>query len=368
MPVSTSTIETSPTMTAANLFLQVGWKSFEYLSNVFSNSLLGGNGTENNNDSTLEDAMICGSSHVERGLTQFHLNPFDTDGSVWTMKLQSSQQPVSCAGTDWVIILILVCIIHCLSWIPRWMVWEPLADAYKSQSGKTTTWNKEECRRFSMTVTSCMFFTISAIFGYRVLAHKSWLFDRYAWTERSPAVETDFKFYYLVYASRFISDSISLFFESRNRDAFIASFLHHVVTLGLVFGSAVTGFTKYGGIIMFFFDWADIPLLAAKACKYLSDDTIKNDPFQLIANRLFEVFAVTFFCTRNVWYNYIVYSAWKDLDGDVHSRFCRYMLLLLAGLQTYWLWLIISAVIRQKKSGGRLEDSRDAGIRQKKTN
>jgi hypothetical protein len=186
--------------------------------------------------------------------------------------------------------------------------------------------------------------------------------------DRSPLIEADFKFYYLLYAARFISDSVSLFFESRNRDAFIASIIHHIVTLGLVLGSAATGFSRYGGIIMFFFDWADIPLLAAKACKYLS--LSPKDPFQLVANRLFEVFAVTFFATRNVWYTYIVYSAWIDLAGDPHSRHCRYLLLLLAGLQTYWLGLIIQAVIRQKNNGGTIEDSRDDGIRddKKKTN
>ena len=39
----------------------------------------------------------------------------------------------------------------------------------------------------------------------------------------------------------------------------MASFVHHLTTIGLVLGSAYVGHIGYGGIIMFFFDWADIP-------------------------------------------------------------------------------------------------------------
>ena len=102
---------------------------------------------------------------------------------------------------------------------------------------------------------------------------------------------------------------------------------------------------------MFFFDWADIPLLIAKLCKYLSKDP--NDAFQFTANRFFECFGVLFFLTRNLYYNYVVYAAWMDLTNAMVNRVCQYLLLLLVGLQTYWLYLIIRALIRQKENGGR---------------
>jgi hypothetical protein len=117
---------------------------------------------------------------------------------------------------------------------------------------------------------------------------------------------------------------------------------------------------RYGGVIMFFFDWADIPLLSAKTCKYLSKDP--QDNFQFAANRLFETFAVLFFVTRNCYYNYVVYCCWMDLPDELASRRVQYLLLPLVGLQTYWLYLVIMAVKRQRQNGGNAEEIREDKI------
>lgn len=108
---------------------------------------------------------------------------------------------------------------------------------------------------------------------------------------------------------------------------------------------------------MFFFDWADIPLLFAKLFKYLSKDP--KDNFQFAANRLFEVFAVLFFLTRNVCYTYVAYCALMDLASDFVSWYCQVLLVTLVGLQTYWFVLVIKAVIRQKQNDGVIEDVRE---------
>jgi hypothetical protein len=128
--------------------------------------------------------------------------------------------------------------------------------------------------------------------------------------------------------------------------------------MGLVLSSAYVGLTRYGGIIMFFFDWADIPLLFAKIAKYLSKDPTDN--FQYVANRLFEGFAVLFFMTRNVYFNYIVYACCRDLTRGFVNRVCKFLLIILVGLQTYWFMLIVKAAIRQGKNGGSVEDVREA--------
>ena len=135
----------------------------------------------------------------------------------------SSDAP-PCAGSDWVVIGMLVCIIHTVSWGTRWMIWEPLAN-WRMSSNKTTTttWNKTECKRFSMTCAACTNFTLSAFFAWNILMFKPWLLERSAWVERGPLIDADFKFYYLMYAARFLSDMVSLFFESRQLDALIAA-------------------------------------------------------------------------------------------------------------------------------------------------
>ena len=108
---------------------------------------------------------------------------------------------------------------------------------------------------------------------------------------------------------------------------------------------------------MFFFDWGDIPLLSAKLFKYLSKDP--NDLFQFAANRLFEAFAVCFFLTRNCFFNYVVYAVICDLEVTIVNVYCEVLLVALVGLQTYWMFLIIQAVQRQKENGGVAEDVRE---------
>jgi hypothetical protein len=330
--------------------LQIGIKSFWELSNAFVTTVVG----QPINTSASPQPLTCGastnddSSSSSSSTTYFYLeNP-----------LQSASEP--CTGSDWIVIVILIIIIHTISWGTRWIVWEPLAD---KRMKNVPTWNATECRRFSTACAACQNFILSAVFVWRILFHKPWLFDRGAWSEGGLSIDADFKFYYLMYAARFLSDMISLYFESRQFDALMAAFIHHLATLGLVLCSALVGLTRYGGIIMFFFDWADIPLLCAKAFKYLSKSP--HDSFQYTANRLFEVFTVLFFITRCVCFNYVVYATWCDLSNDWVDRVCKYLLLVLVVLQTYWMGLVIKAAIRISKNGGVAEDSRDDDLKKK---
>jgi hypothetical protein len=108
---------------------------------------------------------------------------------------------------------------------------------------------------------------------------------------------------------------------------------------------------------MFFFDWADLPLLSAKSCKYLS--LSGDDTFQYIANRLFEIFAVVYTLTRSIMYNFVVYTALRDLPNDTPGNTARTLLVMLAALQTFWLTLLYKAVVKQIANGGNVEDIRE---------
>jgi hypothetical protein len=217
-----------------------------------------------------------------------------------------------------------------------------------------------------MNMTAATFFTVSAWFSWRVVAcQQAWIWTPSVWHSMVYQLQIDsaFKFYYLWYAARFLSDSVSLLYEERRWDTLLVSCIHHVVTLALVLGSAHWGLTCLGGPIMCFFDYADPPLLVAKTCKYLSEGRRLHqqqpptvDLFQVVANRLFELFAVLFFLTRNGLYNYVVYVISRDLG---YLPFFTPFLILLAMLQTYWLYLLIQAVIRQIQNGGVVEDVRE---------
>jgi hypothetical protein len=129
----------------------------------------------------------------------------------------------------------------------------------------------------------------------------------------------------------------------------MTTLLHHLTTLALVVLSAQVGYTRFGGVIMFFFDWANIPLLGSLLCKNLSKDP--HDTLQYTANRLFELFALIFFATRNILYSYVVYAAVLDLPANYKGHISRTLLVILVFLQTYWMHLVIQAAIRQAKTG-----------------
>lgn len=294
-------------------------------------------------------SVTCGATEGDLSLTRMHLNPYGES---------------DCAGVDLIVLAVLIAIVHVISWLPRYIIYEPLANA-RMKGFKT--WDDDEAKRFSQTATSLLFFCSSAVFATRILGPEEWIYSPSSWYFMSNItyVSPSFKFYTLWYISRFSSDLISIFFEKRKKDAFIASFIHHVTTISLVSASAVIGFLGFGGLMMFLFDWADIPLLAAKLFIYLSKD--QNDMYQYTANRLFELFAVVFFVSRVCLFNYVVYRAVTDLPVNTTNRIMEFLMFALACLQTYWMYLIIAAVKRQKKCGGNVEDIRetDACIREK---
>jgi hypothetical protein len=138
----------------------------------------------------------------------------------------------------------------------------------------------------------------------------------------------------------------------------------------LVLLSAQAGVTRIGGVIMFF-DWADPPLLIAKALVYLSKET--TDIYQFLADRLFELFAVGFFLTRNVLFSYVVYECLRYDDQKLRTRipykqivFLKTLLVVLALLMVFWLVLIIKAAIHQGSNKGNVDDIREHGYKEKK--
>ena len=172
--------------------IQLGIQSFTDLGAEFVATIFGLGPTG-------KRSVVCGAPEGE-------LNTF--------FYLDFSSDEGDCAGSDWIVILILGVIIHAISWWSRWLVWEPLANL-RMKGHKS--WTREECQRYSQTCTSAMFFVLSAVFAARILLPKEWLFKREGWTMREHLIEADYKFYYLVYAARFFSDLVSIFFEDRKK-------------------------------------------------------------------------------------------------------------------------------------------------------
>jgi hypothetical protein len=274
----------------------------------------------------------------------------------------------SCAGTDWFILVFLFLVVHTISWSIRWTVWEPFYRWHRGNDGTGGT-SKKDMENFSQSLTAALFCVLSAYFAYRILSTKDWLYDQKEWFQFSDSLGADFKFYYMLYAARNMSDLLSLYFE-HNRSGALSFAIHHITTIVLLLVSAHAGYTKAGGLLTFFFDWADPFLLVAKAFKYLSRN--EADVYQFVTNRLFEVFAVIFLLTRNILFTYIVYCAWTEemkplVDGSdiANARlFLNSMLVLLDLVMTYWLGLIVQGAIHQFRHGN-VEDIREIEVIQK---
>lgn len=78
-------------------------------------------------------------------------------------------------------------------------------------------WSQATAEKFSQSVTAATFHVTMSIFAWRVLRDKDWLWDVEQWSDNThldnQAIEPDFKLYYLLYAARYTSDLVSLFFE-----------------------------------------------------------------------------------------------------------------------------------------------------------
>lgn len=112
------------------------------------------------------------------------------------------------------VLVILIVIVHAVSWLPRYLLWEPLAN-WRMQGHKT--WDQSEAQKFSQTATSLLFFCSSSFFVWRLLSPRDWLYSRAGWKMMGPLTDADFRFYYLLYSARFLSDLISIFFEDRKK-------------------------------------------------------------------------------------------------------------------------------------------------------
>jgi hypothetical protein len=69
--------------------------------------------------------------------------------------------------------------------------------------------------KFSQVITAASFHIVMGVFAWRIIRDKSWLWEMDEWSQNLPGntIEADFKFYYLLYAARYLSDLISLGYE-----------------------------------------------------------------------------------------------------------------------------------------------------------
>jgi len=142
----------------------------------------------------------------------------------------------------------------------------------------------------------CLFYFSMFVYGCVTLLPTEWLYSSRLWFE-GYVLQQDFttalKYHYLVEFSFYGSLLFTQFLDTKRKD-FYQMFVHHVVTLILIFASFSVSHFRIGAVIMFLHDASDFWLEAAKIANYAKT--------QKLCDGLFVCFAVTFYLTRWIYY------------------------------------------------------------------
>lgn len=159
----------------------------------------------------------------------------------------------------------------------------------------------------------------------------------------------DLKFYCLFYAARLLSDMLSL----KNQTHVWVYAVHYLLSVALLLRSAMVGYIRVSCVLMLFMDWVDPFLLASKMCRFLSAQPT-NDGYQRMANRFYEVYAILFLLTRNLFSGYVVWTFITNFsDAPTSLKAISFGLML---LQTYWMVGIVQTVMNQHLGKGHEDD------------
>lgn len=218
--------------------------------------------------------------------------------------------------------------------------------------------------KYAQSVMEALFYGTFAYIGFVVVPGQPWSWPSSHWwigfaDGGHEVMRSDLRCYYIAYMARYIQAAVSILLEPKRKD-FMEMMIHHVVTVLVIYVSYVYGWNRIGVVVMALLDPADVPLHLAKLCKYTADN--KGSKFwQVMADRLFEFFAVVFFITRLVMYSYACWSAHIEASRyfpkGLPEWTCVVLLYILLILQAYWFSLLVKVAIRMFNGEG-VEDIR----------
>lgn len=152
----------------------------------------------------------------------------------------------------------------------------------------------------------------------------------------------DLKFFYLLSAARDISALISLRYEYAQQSDRWAYAVHHFVSTVLVLGLAMAGYIRIGCVVMLFMDWVD-PFLWTANMFHLSVE--RNDQYQFLANRFFELFRSVFALTRIVMLSFVVWIILREFPSSAYVL--KVLSTVLVLLQSVWFVNIVGTVLNR---------------------
>ncbi|XP_057701655.1 ceramide synthase 5 isoform X2 [Corythoichthys intestinalis] len=186
-------------------------------------------------------------------------------------------------------------------------------------------------------------------YGFQFLWQSPWLWDtRHCWYGYPFQVLTPPLYrYYMTELAFYWSLILSQFTDIRRKD-FLAMFVHHLATVGLISFSYATNMVRVGTLVMCLHDASDIWLEAGKMAKYAK--------YQRLCDVLFMVFSVTFFVTRLIvfpfWvFNTTMFESWLIVGPFPSWWLFNVLLLVLQVLHIMWSYLIARIAIKAIMKG-----------------
>jgi hypothetical protein len=145
-----------------------------------------------------------------------------------------------------------------------------------------------------------------------------WLYDAettfypYPWKQEDP---TSVRTLYLIQLAIWIVTCFShKYIEEKHKDYFLM-YAHHVVTIALIIGSYVGGFTRIGIVVLFIHDVSDIPIDCLKLSNYLK---LENAPGFFIVEMSYATVMTSWLYMRLYLFPYYVIY-----NGVMHAGSCQ---------------------------------------------
>lgn len=215
-----------------------------------------------------------------------------------------------------------------------------------------------ELQKFNEAFWRFGFYTFIWVYGIWVGLRESWLTDMYAIWGGWPleqVVSNEVRWYYFLSMGHYIHLFVTQFFEPKRKDWW-EMFIHHIVTMLLLFFSYFVQFTRIGVIVLLCHDGSDIFLELAKLFNYLKMGTL--------CDVTFSVFALAFFIGRLVIYPWrvlyvaIVIAALQVGVWRTYYIFIS-LLLVLQVLHIFWFYTIACMVYSFVATGNVEKDVRE---------
>ncbi|EFC36131.1 predicted protein [Naegleria gruberi] len=165
-----------------------------------------------------------------------------------------------------------------------------------------------------------LYYTISSIAGFLILQQTPWLFDLNHLIIGYPEQHTGFEYplmreYLLVGAGFYVQALFTLIFVDEKMKDFWEMLVHHLVTIGLIYGCISVYYHRIGTLVLILHDVVDIFLYCAKASKHMKAR-------ESTTTALFVLFVLAFLLLRLIYFPSLILKSLTNYAGwDYPSRY-----------------------------------------------